>query len=379
MTLGTVRAPTKDDLRQVASDLGMSFSDEDLRQHLAALIPSIAAFNIIDKMPDEKPGVTYPRAVGYRPSGGENTHGAWYIKTTVTGAPLGQAQGQEDCAEGQCVPGRRADDERRLDAGRLCARCRCDRRNAHSRRRRHNRRQGGLRIFLLFRRQPHELLWPGPQPAPHGLFGRRLFLGQRAVSLRLESAEWRWAATKGGSIRIPSAFCGIYGMKPTHGLVPYTGIMPIELTIDHTGPMTATVEDNALLLEVLAGPDGLDPRQYGGQSQPYREALGQRCRRRSHRRRRRGIRPPAIRCRKSMRSCARRRRGSKEWARPSKPCRSRCIAWDCHLAVCGRRGRDDADDARQRLRLQLAGPLCHLAAWISTAIGARGPTNCPTR
>ena len=50
--------------------------------------------------------------------------------------------------------------------------------------------------------------------------------------------------------------------------------MPIELTLDHTGPMTATVEDNALLLEVLAGPDGLDPRQYGGTvAKPYREAL----------------------------------------------------------------------------------------------------------
>jgi len=79
---------------------------------------------------------------------------------------------------------------------------------------------------------------------------------------------------QGGSIRIPAAFCGIYGMKPTHGLVPYTGIMPIELTLDHTGPMTATVEDNALLLEVLAGPDGLDPRQYGAEAKPYREALG---------------------------------------------------------------------------------------------------------
>ena len=39
-------------------------------------------------------------------------------------------------------------------------------------------------------------------------------------------------------------------MKPTHGLVPYTGAMPIEATIDHVGPMTATVADNALLLEV---------------------------------------------------------------------------------------------------------------------------------
>ena len=41
-------------------------------------------------------------------------------------------------------------------------------------------------------------------------------------------------------------------MKATHGLVPYTGVMPIEATIDHAGPMTATVGDNALLLEVIA-------------------------------------------------------------------------------------------------------------------------------
>src|SRR3712207_1810459 len=64
-------------------------------------------------------------------------------------------------------------------------------------------------------------------------------------------------------------------MKPTHGLVPYTGIMPIEIFVDHTGPMTASVADNALLLEVLAGPDGYDPRQYDVQVHPYTEALGQ--------------------------------------------------------------------------------------------------------
>ena len=79
---------------------------------------------------------------------------------------------------------------------------------------------------------------------------------------------------QGGSIRIPASYCGIYGMKPTHGLVPYTGIMPIELTLDHAGPMTATVADNALLLEVLAGADGLDPRQYAPRTAPYTEALG---------------------------------------------------------------------------------------------------------
>ena len=79
---------------------------------------------------------------------------------------------------------------------------------------------------------------------------------------------------QGGSIRVPSAWCGIYGLKPTQGLVPYTGVFPIELTLDHTGPMTATVEDAALFLEATAGEDGLDPRQPRGvQGRRYSEAL----------------------------------------------------------------------------------------------------------
>src|SRR6185369_13007621 len=67
---------------------------------------------------------------------------------------------------------------------------------------------------------------------------------------------------QGGSIRMPGSYSGCYGMKP------------IEATIDHTGPMTTTVADNALLLEVIAGPDGLDPRQYNVRVDKYTAALG---------------------------------------------------------------------------------------------------------
>jgi amidase len=63
-------------------------------------------------------------------------------------------------------------------------------------------------------------------------------------------------------------------MKPTWGLVPYTGIMPIEIFVDHTGPMTNSVADNALLLEVIAGDDGYDPRIKAPQVHPYSQALG---------------------------------------------------------------------------------------------------------
>jgi amidase len=62
-------------------------------------------------------------------------------------------------------------------------------------------------------------------------------------------------------------------MKPTHGLVPYTGIVGVDPVIDHCGPITNTVLDNALLLEVLAGPDGIDPRQANCRGADYTRAL----------------------------------------------------------------------------------------------------------
>ncbi len=69
---------------------------------------------------------------------------------------------------------------------------------------------------------------------------------------------------QGGSVRMPERLLrNRVGHKPTYGLVPYTGAFPIERTIDHLGPMTRTVADAALMLSVLAGPDGLDSRQTG--------------------------------------------------------------------------------------------------------------------
>ena len=58
---------------------------------------------------------------------------------------------------------------------------------------------------------------------------------------------------QGGSVRIPASYCGIAGLKPTHGLVPYTGAVPIISCLDHLGPMTKNVADCALFLEVIAG------------------------------------------------------------------------------------------------------------------------------
>ncbi len=63
----------------------------------------------------------------------------------------------------------------------------------------------------------------------------------------------------GGSIRGPSALCGIAGIKPTYGLVSRAGVLPLSFTMDHAGPMAWTVEDCALLLQAMAGYDPADP------------------------------------------------------------------------------------------------------------------------
>ncbi|MEJ0071401.1 MAG: amidase [Pseudomonadota bacterium] len=63
----------------------------------------------------------------------------------------------------------------------------------------------------------------------------------------------------GGSIRNPASMCGIVGMKATYGRVSRRGVLPLAFSLDHVGPMTRTVRDNALMLQVIAGHDPDDP------------------------------------------------------------------------------------------------------------------------
>jgi aspartyl-tRNA(Asn)/glutamyl-tRNA(Gln) amidotransferase subunit A len=63
----------------------------------------------------------------------------------------------------------------------------------------------------------------------------------------------------GGSIRNPASMCGVVGMKPTYGRVSRRGVLPLSFSLDHVGPLTRTVMDNALMLNVIAGHDAQDP------------------------------------------------------------------------------------------------------------------------
>ena len=100
----------------------------------------------------------------------------------------------------------------------------------------------------------------GPTKNPHD--ARRITGGSSGGSGAAVAASLCYGALgsdTGGSIRIPASLCGTVGMKPTFGRVSKSGVFPLSWTLDHVGPITSTVEDNALMLNALAGHDPEDP------------------------------------------------------------------------------------------------------------------------
>ncbi|HEX2634859.1 MAG TPA: amidase [Bradyrhizobium sp.] len=267
-----VRRPTLDQLRSVADDLGMHMGDEELKSYDALMQGNYAAYEAVDAMPDYIPAVKYPRTPGYHPEPAENKHNAWYVKTTIKGAPSGKLSGKtialkdNICLAGvpmmngaSTLEGYIPDMDativtRILDAGgTIVGKTHCE--------------------YFCFSGGSHTGA-KGPVHNPYKMgYSAGGSSSGSGVVVATGEVDMAIGGDQGGSIRMPSSFCGLYGMKGTHGLVPYTGIMPIEITLDHTGPMTGNVRDNALLLEVIAGADGLDPRQYAPQTADYVKAL----------------------------------------------------------------------------------------------------------
>jgi aspartyl-tRNA(Asn)/glutamyl-tRNA(Gln) amidotransferase subunit A len=95
--------------------------------------------------------------------------------------------------------------------------------------------------------------------------------GGSAASVLANMAFASIGTDTGGSIRIPSAACGLVGLKPAVGEVPTTGVVPLSTTMDHVGPLCRSVEDAAILYDVLrsGGPEG-PPLQTPGPDAPFR-------------------------------------------------------------------------------------------------------------
>lgn len=86
--------------------------------------------------------------------------------------------------------------------------------------------------------------------------------GGSAVAVQAHMAHAALGSDTGGSIRQPAAFTGIYGLKPTYGLISRWGLLAYASSFDQVGPMTQSIEDAALLTEIMAGPDGQDATLY---------------------------------------------------------------------------------------------------------------------
>lgn len=83
--------------------------------------------------------------------------------------------------------------------------------------------------------------------------------GGSAVAVAADLCFGALGTDTGGSIRMPSSYCGVTGFKPIYGRVSLRGVIPLSWTLDHCGPICRTVEDTSLMLQVIAGHDQLDP------------------------------------------------------------------------------------------------------------------------
>lgn len=269
-----MREPTLADVQSIADHYRLTLSPADLEGHHGWLNVLLRGFTAIDECPDNFPEVRYPGRSSSRVSSHENPLGAWWVKTSIDHAASGKLHGRTiaikdnvfvagvplmngaSILKGYVPPIDATIVTRILDAGgdivgKAVCEAYCFSGGSHTS-------QSG----------------PVHNPHRHGFSaggsssGSGALVGGGAVDMAI-------GCDQGGSIRIPSSWCGVYGMKPTTGLVPYTGILGFDPVLDHAGPMTTTVADNALLLEVLAGADGLDPRQVNPKVAVYTRALGQ--------------------------------------------------------------------------------------------------------
>ncbi len=267
-----VSLPTPEQLREVAEQVGLSLTDADITSFIGLMKSSIDGYNVVDALPDNLPEVKYPRTPGHRPAPEENPLNAWYVRTSIKGAPEGKLAGKTvaikdnvmvagvpmmngaSILEGYVPEIDATIVTRILDAGgEIVGKAHCE-------------------YFCLSGGSHTNAAGAVHNPHRQGYSAGGSSSGSAALVAAGE-VDMAIGGDQGGSIRLPSSFCGTFGMKPTHGLVPYTGIMPIEIYVDHTGPITANVADNALLLEVIAGPDGYDPRQYAPRTHAYTEKL----------------------------------------------------------------------------------------------------------
>jgi amidase len=252
--------PSLETLGELADRYGLELSRDDLVFYRRLIEQTLPSYHRLDQLAEPRPPVRYPRTSGWRPQPEDNPLNAWYWRCSIKGAEDGPLAGKRvavkdsACLAGipmmngaSWLEGTIPDVDatavtRLLDAGaEVLGKAVCE------------------HLCLSDSSYTSDT---GPVLNPQD--PTRSAGGSSSGSAALVVAgecDIALGGDQAGSIRTPSSFCGAYGLKPTYGLVPYTGVGSIERTVDHIGPITGTVQDLALALEAIAGPDGLDPRQ----------------------------------------------------------------------------------------------------------------------
>ena len=259
---------TLDELKALMSELGMSAAAA--KDYHALVAGNIAAASTLEALSYEIPDL--PERAWTKPAATDNPLGAWYVKTQIQTSTSGRLAGKTlaikdnvlisgvpltmgtEVLEGY-VPDEDAVIVQRIlaEGGTITGKTVCE-----------------AYCFSGGSHTANTGVVRNPHKPTHSAGGSSSGSGVVVANAEVDMAI---GCDQGGSIRMPASFCGIVGMKPTHSLVPYTGILGMNPAIDHAGPMTRTVADNALLLEVLAGADGEDSRQNHVPVQAYTRSL----------------------------------------------------------------------------------------------------------
>lgn len=249
-------------LKDLAEENGFAVTDDEAGQYRDMLAATIKSYRRLEHLPERKLPVKYPRTPGWRPAPEDNKLNGWYWRCDIKGADDGVLSGERVAVKDTvCVAGVPMMNgskilegfvpdvdativTRMLDAGAtIIGKSNCE--------------------DLSFSHGGHTCAtgpvgnpWKPDHNPGASSNGSAVLIATGEVDLAI-------GGDQGGSIRIPASWSGCYGLKPTFGLVPYTGCAMIEATMDHVGPMAKTTEGIAKLLTAIAGYDADDPRQQG--------------------------------------------------------------------------------------------------------------------
>ena len=261
---GLIRRPTRDEIISLAATEHMSLGDREASD-LATLIDGmLEEIDRLDDLPIPEPDLKYRmRDQGYRPNAEEDPYNVFIRKCLVEGARDGKLAGKRAGLKdnirvagipmtngSRLIPGfvpslDATVAERLLDAGATIV--------------------GKLNMDSFGMGGTGETSdFGSPRNPRDPAYSAGGSSGGSAAAVAAGEVDIALGVDQGGSARIPASWCGVVGIKPTHGLVPSFGTTYLDHTIDYVCPIAATVRDVALTLEAIAGDDPRDPQWVRG-------------------------------------------------------------------------------------------------------------------